>query len=103
VNGGPPAVLSESDRPVTGLDFDPAGYWLASSSFMIYDGGDGELDGHLWLRPTTTGLMRLAEGRVWRNLSCVEWMEYVGPEVPYRRTFDSLPFPDDLSLCNDVD
>jgi len=103
VNGGPLAVLSESNRPVTGLDFDPAGHWLASSSFMIYDGGDGELDGHLWLRPTTTGLMRLAEGRVWRNLSCVEWMEYVGPEVPYRRTFDSLPFPDDLLLCNNVD
>ena len=83
---------------VTGLDFDPRGNWLVSSSSTISDGGDGDLEGHLWLRPTTNGLIGLAENSIWRNLSRAEWLTYVGSSLSYRRTFESLPFPDDTSL-----
>ena len=28
-----------------------------------------------------------------RNLSCQEWRQYIGPDVPYRKTCKALPGP----------
>lgn len=28
-----------------------------------------------------------------RNLSCQEWRQHIGPEVPYRKTCEALPGP----------
>jgi WD40 repeat protein len=104
MNGGPPAVLAETDRrPVTDLEFSPDGKWLISSSEMGFDEFDNEYEGEVWLRYVTSGLLNFAEENVWRNLSCVEWMEYVGSETPYRRTFDSAPWPHDFSRCANSD
>jgi WD40 repeat protein len=104
VNGGPPAVLAETDRrPVTDLEFGPDGNWLIFSSEMGFDEFDNEYEGEVWLRYVTSGLLNFAEENVWRNLSCDEWMEYVGSETPYRRTFDSAPLPHDFSRCADSD
>jgi WD40 repeat protein len=40
-------------------------------------------------------LIREACGKVTRNLTISEWKQYVGPEIPYERTCESLPFPAD--------
>jgi hypothetical protein len=40
-------------------------------------------------------LVREACATVTRNLTVAEWNQYVGPEIPYERTCENLPFPPD--------
>jgi WD40 repeat protein len=34
-----------------------------------------------------------------RNMSCAEWQRVMGPELPYRRTCEAWPWPDDAKAC----
>ena len=86
------ARLFGHKKAVTALAYSPDRRWLASA------GKDGEL--LLWgLEPEA---LKAAACRVARrNLSCAEWREHVGAEIPYRSTCDEFELPADAESCSD--
>ena len=82
----PPVVLRGHTDAITSVAFDPASGKLASSS------NDSTI--RIWDVAWEKGGVPLAEAvctRVWRNLTRVEWDQFVGADIPYEPTCPNLP------------
>jgi WD40 repeat protein len=77
----PPVVLRGHKDEVNSVAFSPDGQTLAAGSY------DKTI--RLWL--TTKGLAETVCKKVWRNLTKDEWHEFVGADIPYKRTCSNLP------------
>lgn len=77
-------TLTGHSGPVYGVAFSPDGKQLASAS----------KDESVILRDLSPQSLQAEACRTAnRNLSCAEWRQHIGPDVPYRKTCDALPGP----------
>jgi len=78
----PPAILEKLSRAVFSTAFSPEGQTLATG------GADGTV--RLSIARTETLSEKVCD-LVWRNLTLAEWQQFVGKDVPYKRTCANLP------------
>jgi WD40 repeat protein len=81
----PPAIISNGNEDVLAVLFSVDG------QFMVFGSGDGTVQ----MLPTMEGLLALACQRVSRNLTWLEWQQYLLDE-PYRQTCPNLPVHDSV-------
>jgi WD40 repeat protein len=77
-----PIVLEGHTQAVRTLAFSPDSQWLAS--------GSDDKTIRLWIFKTET-IADMVCQKVWRNLTQVEWNEFVGESIPYELTCANLP------------
>jgi len=71
------------------VHFSGDGHWIE----VLHKGSHGESLVYARHPLDPQILIRGACERVTRNLTIDEWKHYAGPEIPYRRTCENLPFP----------
>jgi WD domain, G-beta repeat len=77
----PPTVVRH-EEPIVSVAFSPDGHRLAL----------GSLEGTIWLWVAhTETLAMMVCAKVRRNLMLDEWRQFVGADIPYERTYPTLP------------